>query len=207
MCSDELAAVTETEHQGLYDDADVRGERNRKKRGNPAATETRRRTDVDRPMSAKEAAFVHEYLRNGFNASEAVKAAGYRCGTEGAKRAQASKLLTRGNVAKALEEQAQHAIERAEVDQAWVIRMLRDNVSKAKAAGDYKAANRSLELLGEHLRMWGRGTKHVVVKDVRAYTDAEMLETIRQLDDMIRAQGGTPPDLVLPPIRDGGGNT
>ena len=40
----------------------------------------------------------------------------------------------------------------------------------------------------------------VIIKPLSEYSDAEMIDAIRELDRLIVAAGGEPQDLVLPPV-------
>lgn len=112
----------------------------------------------ERPLTLRQQRFVHEYLVDG-NGTKAARRAGY---AERSAYSIASRLLRKGTVTLAL--QTAEAERRAAAPTnpaipAWltpgfVIDQLRHVMELALNDGAYPAANKSLELLGRHLRMW-----------------------------------------------------
>ena len=124
-------------------------------------------------LSAKQEAFVNEYLID-LNATQAAVRAGY---SERTAMVQASRLLRNVKVAAAVKQGRGERMERTEIDQDWVINGLVENYNRAMEAVpvlDAKAgptgrytyngavANRALELVGRHLGMFiDRSEAHV----------------------------------------------
>ena len=130
-------------------------------------------------LNPKQAAFVREYLRSG-NATESAKAAGYSAKTA---YAQGSRLLKGVEVQQALVEKQAKVEERAEVDKAYVLRNLTEVVERCmqrapvmeRVEGEMvqvvdedgrhvwefnaNGANKALELLGKHLKMFTEKTE------------------------------------------------
>lgn len=115
-----------------------------------------------RPLSAKQALFVKEYLVD-LNATQAAGRAGYKDPNFG------RQLLTKTNVAQAIEEAKAKRAAKIEVTQEYVITNLLEVVERCMqraaitdAAGeetgvwkfDAKGATGALKLLGEHLGMF-----------------------------------------------------
>ena len=105
-------------------------------------------------LSFKVAAFVQEYLID-LNGTQAAVRAGYSPRTA---KTQGSFLLTKLDVKLALQKFAAARTERTQIDQDWVLDNLRANMVGAMSEGDRSAANRALELLGRHLRMFPADT-------------------------------------------------
>ena len=105
-------------------------------------------------LSFKVAAFVQEYLID-LNGTQAAVRAGYSPRTA---KTQGSFLLTKPDVQLALQKFAAARTERTQIDQDWVLDNLRANMVGAMSEGDRSAANRALELLGRHLRMFPADT-------------------------------------------------
>ena len=103
-------------------------------------------------MTPKQERFAREYLID-LNGTQAAIRAGYA--VSGA-HTEANRLLDDPEV-KAMVEQGQKALqERAEVDQEYVVRELKEIVRRCTTGSVYnpKAATKALELLGKHLGMF-----------------------------------------------------
>lgn len=101
-------------------------------------------------LSLKHQAFVDEYLKDR-NATQAVIRAGYSA--NGA-RATGNRLLTDPDINTAIAARAEKASAVADVSVAWVLREAKATYQDAKAAGQYAAATKCLELVGRHLAMF-----------------------------------------------------
>jgi hypothetical protein len=111
-----------------------------------------------RPLTLRQQRFVHEYLIDG-NGTQAARRAGY---AERSAYSIASRLLRKGTVALAIQTAEAERMAAAPTNPtipawltpAFVISQLRHVMELALNDGAYPAANKSLELLGRHLRMW-----------------------------------------------------
>lgn len=102
-----------------------------------------------------------QLVANGKTATEAARIVGYskkRAAVTG------SELVKNRNVCARITEFAtavtEDAVEKSGTDKAWVIAELVDNVQTAKIKCDFGAVNRSLELIGKELGMFGRKEIH-----------------------------------------------
>ncbi len=149
----------------------------------------------DRPlMTEKQKAFVM-LVAGGTPPGKAAIEAGYSEPQAGYKLMRKQKIVDALNIKMGDVEMLSH------VDAAWTLTMMRANAVEAMEAQDFRAARAQLRDIGEHLRMYPMG-REVIIKPPSEYSDAEMLEAIRQLDDLILAQGGKPADRLLPPLKD-----
>ncbi len=118
-----------------------------------------------RPLTAKRQRFVAEYLID-LNGTQAAIRAGYSPATA---RAQGSRLLTNVDIQQAVAKGALVQAEKSELNVAWVLDGLRAVVERCMQAvevttrdgtgtGEYvfnaAGANKALELIGKHLRMF-----------------------------------------------------
>ena len=101
-------------------------------------------------LTPKQQRFVEEYLVD-LNATQAAIRAGY---SETTARQQGCENLTKPNIQDAIAEAMQERSERTELSQDWVLSELQNVRAAAMKAGNLAAANKSLELLGRHLRMF-----------------------------------------------------
>ena len=101
-------------------------------------------------LSLKHQAFVDEYLKDR-NATDAVIRAGYS--PKGAKQA-GSRLLTHVDIQAAIVARSEKASAIADVSVSWVLQEAKATYQDAKAAGQFGAATKCLELLGRHLAMF-----------------------------------------------------
>lgn len=124
-------------------------------------------------LNERQKRFVDEYLID-LNARQAYKRAGYSVKDDNVASVSASRLLSKAKVSEAVEERLAARKERANIDQDWVLNSLqevalrcmqREQVMKYnKETGEYEptgewkfdaaGANKSLELLGKHLKMF-----------------------------------------------------
>lgn len=107
-------------------------------------------------MTPKQAAFVREYLVD-LNATQAAIRAGYSPKTA---KVQGSRLLTKADVAAAVETGRAQRAERVEVKADDVLRDITRIAGKAETAGEYGAALKGRELLGKHLGLWVDKVEH-----------------------------------------------
>lgn len=121
-------------------------------------------------ISPLQARFVHEYIKC-WNATDAARAAGYKCKSDKAYSVQGARLLANDRIQDAIRE-AQEARERATMyDSAWIIAQI------AKIAQDEEQAARdrlkALELLGKHHGLWDR-REDTETQGVRVTFESEM---------------------------------
>lgn len=124
-----------------------------------------------KPLTPKQEAFVSEYLLD-LNATQAAIRAGYSARTA---EQQGSRLLGNVKVREAVAEGKARREAATEVNAAWVLERLRENVERAMQAepvvdrdgnetGEYTyqgaVANRALELLGKHHGLFGERVEH-----------------------------------------------
>ncbi len=136
----------------------------------------------DRGLTPKQARFVDEYLID-LNATQAAKRAGY---SEKTAQEQSARLLSNAIVSRAIAERRQALHDKLELDQEWVLRNLeeiagrcmqkkpvmvydreeRGMVQAQDVDGcdiwtfDSAGANRAVELIGKHLRMFTDRLEH-----------------------------------------------
>ncbi len=116
-------------------------------------------SDISPKLTPKQARFIIEYERDR-NASAAAIRAGY---SDKGARQRGSELLAKRNIREAIEKLNEAAVERAGIDQDWVIERLRGvhdasmERTMSGTAHNPAAANRSLELIGKHGGMWQEG--------------------------------------------------
>ncbi|MCH8274816.1 MAG: terminase small subunit [Armatimonadetes bacterium] len=150
-----------------------------------------------KPLTPKQQRFVEEYLVD-LCASAAYKRAGYKARGNAAE-VSACQLLRNPQVQAAIQAGMQKRSKRIEIDQDWVLENLRGVVARAlqeeqiygrdgKPTGEYRfdssGANRALELVGRHLKMWDDDRPAVNVNI--NLTREERLERIRSLTDEAR---------------------
>jgi phage terminase small subunit len=101
-------------------------------------------------LTLKQENFIAAYLANGGNATDAYRQA-YDCSamTDKSINENASKLLRNAKVAPRLQVLQEQAATKAVLNRAWVLERLMRNADAAKAANDYTASNKALELLGK----------------------------------------------------------
>ena len=109
-------------------------------------------------LTPKQAQFVQEYLVD-LNGTQAAIRAGY---SQRGATVQASWLLANPKVQLAVQQAVVARVERTQIDQDWVLDNLRQNMMGAMAEGDRHSANRALELIGRHLRMFPADPQVVV---------------------------------------------
>lgn len=126
---------------------------------------------MTKPLTPKQAAFVAEYLVD-LNATQAAIRAGYSAKTACAIGVE---NLRKPRIAEAISEARAKREQATEVNAAWVLERLRENVERAMQAepvydrdgdetGEYTyqgaVANRALELLGKHHGLFAERLEH-----------------------------------------------
>ena len=101
-------------------------------------------------LTPKQQRFAEEYLID-LNATQAAIRAGY---SENTAEVQGCRLLSKAKVREAVDVALKTRSERTELTQDWVLSELQNVRTAAMKAGNLAAANKSLELLGRHLRMF-----------------------------------------------------
>lgn len=153
-------------------------------------------------LNDKQRRFVEEYLID-FNGTQAAIRAGYSAKTA---RQQASDLLTKPDISRAIREGMDKLSKKAELSAEWVLDNLRNVAIRCQQAepvkvwdsekreyvetGEYQfdsaGANRSLELLGKHLGIF---KEKVDIKVENDATESEILAVL-ELAASTKASGG-----------------
>lgn len=107
-------------------------------------------------LTAKEARFIDEYLIDG-NGTRAAKAAGY---SERTAYKAAQELLQRPRVKAALRQALAAQQKRTLITADAVLKRIDRVAQKAEAAGDFNAANRANQLLGQHYKLFTEKHEH-----------------------------------------------
>jgi hypothetical protein len=102
----------------------------------------------DRPLTDKAAKFVAAYVANGGNGKDAAITAGYSA--KGA-HVEASRMLKSPNIRNAIQAHKAKAEQRAVITAASILQDILEIGNEARQAGDYGAALKSRQLLGESL--------------------------------------------------------
>lgn len=129
-----------------------------------------------RPLNAKQQRFVQEYLVD-LNATQAAIRAGY---SEKTANEQGSRLLANVSVAAAVHGAMAALAEKIELTAEWVCHELVANARKARAANDFAASNRALELLGKHLGAFP-DKLNIDFREVAKLSDEELEDKRRKL--------------------------
>lgn len=127
-------------------------------------------------MTPKQQRFVEEYLVD-LNAKRAALAAGYSTRNP---KVIGCQLLQIPHVAEAVAAGKRDRADKLSLDATWVLLELVTNVREARAAEDYTASNRALELLGKHLALFPEKVQ-VDYREVAAMTDEELEQAARTL--------------------------
>ena len=136
--------------------------------------------------------------------------AGYSARTA---KVQASRLLTNINLQDALTKAVVERSKRTQIDQDWVLWVLKTNIEQALRAvpvrnkqgeeiGDYTydgaVVNKAAELLGRHLRMFPErreltgengGPIEVVHRDMTSFSDEQLRDLVRLKDEYVAIVG------------------
>lgn len=127
-------------------------------------------TQKERKLTHKEEMFCIEFIVD-FNGSQAYKRAGFKVKNDNVARAQASKLLTKPNIEKRIEQLKAERAERTEITADWVLKEAVEVYKMAKGVlpcvmsytkdgamhkmevhkTNLKEANRALEIIGKHV--------------------------------------------------------
>lgn len=98
-------------------------------------------------LSPKQQRFVAEYLIDG-NGTQAAIRAGY---AEGSAKVTASRLLTKANIAAAVEAKRARIADRLEITAAGLVRDVAEIGKEARGEGAFPAALKACEMLGKSL--------------------------------------------------------
>lgn len=109
-----------------------------------------------RPLTAKQARFVEEYLMD-LNATQAATRAGYSARTANE---QGARLLANASVAAAVTAGKAARSERTDITQDWVLDQIKANIAAAYEAAQHAPVNKGLELLGKHIGMFTDVLRH-----------------------------------------------
>jgi phage terminase small subunit len=101
-------------------------------------------------LTAKQRMFVAEYIVS-LNATDAAKKAGY---SERTAMEQGYQLLQKTSVQKALQEALNQREKRTGITADYVLNSLKQIADASMGAADYNPANKALELLGKHLKLF-----------------------------------------------------
>jgi hypothetical protein len=70
----------------------------------------------------------------------------------------------------------------AEIDEAWVLKHLKENCAKAIDAEEYATVNRSLELIGKHIGMFvDRANVHLLMDQVERI-EVRIVDPVEDVD-------------------------
>jgi phage terminase small subunit len=108
------------------------------------------KTGPDRPLTAKQSAFVAAYMisRNG---ADAVRQAGYT--TDRPDRL-AYQMLRSDRVVREITRRQTALVKRTEIDEEWVLQRLAQTYGLACERHQYSAATKALELVGKSIGMF-----------------------------------------------------
>lgn len=136
-------------------------------------------------LNAKQARFAQEYLVD-LNATQAAIRAGY---SEKTAKSQGSRLLTNADVQAAIAAGREKLAERVQVSQEWVLKNLVAVAERCMQAepvldregnptGEYQfahaGANKALELVGKHLKMFTDKSEVDLTVDARVRAEVEL---------------------------------
>jgi len=107
---------------------------------------------MSRQMSAKQQAFVAEYLVD-LNATAAYKRAGYK-GTGNTAEVNASKLLRHAKVSVAIQGAMKKRADDLEISAKYVLESIKRVAEAAEFEGKFSDALRGYELLGKHQKLF-----------------------------------------------------
>lgn len=101
-------------------------------------------------LTAKQKLFIQEYLKD-LNATQAAIRAGY---SEKTAAETGYENLRKPQIAAEIEKRQAEIGRENEITVEWLLSEMKDTYLKAKAEGEYTAANKSLEMLGKHKGMF-----------------------------------------------------
>jgi phage terminase small subunit len=101
-------------------------------------------------LTGKQRMFVAEYLID-LNATQAAIRAGYSVKTANE---QGCRLLANVSIKEALAEAQEARVKRAGITADYVLNSLKKIADESMGAADYNPANKALELLGKHLKLF-----------------------------------------------------
>jgi phage terminase small subunit len=107
---------------------------------------------VEKPekLERRQDLFVIEYMKDR-NGTQAAIRAGYS--SKGAS-VRAANLLAKSSIRRLIDEKERALAIEAEIDEAWVMKHLKQNVYRAIDLADVSALNRTLELIGKQIGMF-----------------------------------------------------
>jgi len=129
---------------------------------------------ANRELNVRQDEFAKQYARTG-NATESYRLAGYTVSTPRTAEVNGSKLLRKTEVIQAVNRYRRELEQAKTVDQAFVIRGLREIAEHGEQESNRV---RSYELLGKHLRMFvdvSESTVHHDTQPLQPFTLAELL--------------------------------
>lgn len=97
------------------------------------------------PLNPRQQRFVAEYLID-LNATQAAIRAGY---APASAHVHASRMLKDAKISEAVEQGKSATLERAEIDQDWVVGEFKATLARARALDDLAAANKAVENIGK----------------------------------------------------------
>lgn len=123
-------------------------------------------------LTLKQERFVQEYIKDG-NGTRAAIEAGY---SEATAIKIASENLTKPDIASAIQKRRAELVQAVEIDQEFILSMLKSNAEEAKSEKNFSASTQAL--MGA-AKILGLGSENVNLNDLRTKTDAELLELIQ----------------------------
>lgn len=149
-------------------------------------SEYKQRLSKLQPLQAR---FVEEYLID-LNASDAAKRAGYSHKTA---YNQGSRLCRRHKISSLVSLATEIRSRRTQTTQDWVLLQLREQYTKADEEKARSAANRALELIGQHLGMFGKGKdeggKHLHLHKDQYVNYPPVPESVKEWIDQMKEIG------------------
>lgn len=102
------------------------------------------------PISPKQERFCLEYVKD-LNGTQAAIRAGY---SEKTSAMQASRLLTKENIQRRIQELQQTIANKANITVEWILTRLRKEATRQGNGASHSARVKALELLGKRQKMW-----------------------------------------------------
>ena len=131
------------------------------------------------PLTEKQLRFVEEYLID-LNGAAAYRRAGYRASSDGAAAANAARLITNDNVARAIADARQRQQQRTQIKADDVIAGLHKEATREGDGASHSARVTAWTQIGKHLGMFVDRVKHEggpVIQTIIGVSAADILGT------------------------------
>ena len=130
----------------------------------------------DKPLSARQALFVDEYLIDQIGSAAYIRA-GYKARGNAAESA-ASRLLRNVQVKKLIDEGLEKRSNEAGLSQAWVRRRLKEEAEGSKEGSTAASRVQATAWIGKHFKMF---TDKIEVEDVTQHSEKQLDDRLSQL--------------------------